>query len=255
MLQELWTTIQGKGRGRAVAPLHEEDDEDIIVPELHQAPKQPLEALSGFTCIIAYRNAKGVATQRQVTCIRLEEAASTKYLRAFCHARAANRQFRLDRIEAVADLHTAEIIAEDGVSYFSRFEVTFRQESKIGWGISVSQRADLLAGMNALVFMARCDKDYHPTERDEIEKFVCSYWVREELPGDPPMEDILAHAERLSPDPEVFYGSLIRCHEHPRLAKTIRRHIQSVIEADGLLHDHEIYWGKSIDDYFRSLTG
>jgi hypothetical protein len=256
ILQELWSAIRGKhGVSPRFIELADEleDDEPVASESSDEPPSRPLEAISGYTCIIAYRNAKGVASQRQITCIRMEQAAQTLYVRAYCHGRQQNRQFRLDRIEAVADVHTAEIVSDDPQYFFARFEVGHRQSSKIGWGLSVVQRADLLAGLNALVFVARCDQEWHPTERDEIERFVTSYWLRTEAPGEPPLPDILEHASRLSPDPEVFYVSLTRCHDRPALAPIIRRSIQRVIEADGRIHQKEFYWGSAIDAYFRSL--
>lgn len=255
MREELWTAIRNKHGVITASPLYD-SDEDLSEPiaEEFGLPNGRLESVSGFTCVIAYRNAKGEGSRRQVTCIRLEEAAETLYLRAYCHSKTQNRRFRLDRVEAVADVHTGEIVADDAVEYFARFKVGHRQTTKLGWGLSFKRKADLLAGMNALVFMARCDREYHPAEHDEIERFVCSYWLREELSGEPPIDDILAHAKRLSPDPEVFFASLMRCHDRPSIAPIIRRSIQSVVEADGRVHDKEFYWGNAVDDYFRALA-
>lgn len=204
--------------------------------------------------VIAYRDVRGRPSQRRITCIRMEQAAGSIFVHAYCHERASRRTFKLDRIEVVADIHTAEIVSDDPPHFFSQFDIVARQQSPLTWGLSVAQRADLLAGLNALVFMARCDKEWHPAERDEIERFVVSYWLRSEIPGEPPLDDILAHAARLSPDPEVFYLSLTRCHDRRALAPIIRRAIQSVVDADGRIHSKEFYWGTAVDDYFRSLA-
>lgn len=255
MLQELWTVIRNKHGVIVASPPISDIDEDAseLIEEYSSPPTGKLQPISGFTCHIAYRNGKGEASQRRVTCIRLEEAAATLYLRAYCHSRGHNCSFRLDRVDAVADVETGQIVANDAVEYFAQFKVGHRQTTKLGWGLSFERRADLLAGMNALVFMARCDREYHPAEHNEIERFVCSYWLREELPGEPPIDDILAHAKRLSPDPEVFFVSLTRCHDRPSIAPIIRRSIQSVVEADGRIHNKEFFWGNAVDDYFRSL--
>lgn len=257
MLQELWDAIRDKHGVAKFQPVIIEPLEDDASEAVVDSPGPPvgsLQQVSGFTCIIAYCNAKGIPSQRQVTCIRLEQAGQSQYLRAYCHMRRERRQFKLERIDAIADVHTAEIISEDAPDFFSHFAFKHHQRSKMGWGISVQCRADLLAGINALVFMARCDQEYHPAEQAAIEKFVSSYWLRGELPGEPPMNDILAHAARISPDSEVFYVALTRCSERLELAPIIRRAIQGVVEADGRIHDKEFYWGNAVDDYFRSLT-
>jgi hypothetical protein len=164
------------------------------------------------------------------------------------------RQFKVERVSAIADVHTGELISEDAKAYFTQFLVDHHQQSQIGWGLSVMQRADLLAGLNVLVFMARCDKDWHPLERDEIERFITAYWLRHEIAAELPLDDILNHVARLSPDPEVFYVSLTRCAERPALVPVLRRSLQSVIDADGHVHENEFYWGRAVDDFFRSLA-
>ncbi len=255
MLQDLWIAIRGK---RPVAPtpdhfivrLPEDDDPESYVEDEHPAGNG--EAITGFCCIISYRDSKGRESERRITCQRLDDAAGIAYIYAYCHERAAVRQFRVDRIVYVADLLTGEI-EESASSFFSRFGVGQRQRSPVGWGLSVRSRADLLAGLNALVFMARCDKEWHRAERATIEDFVSSYWLRAELRGQPPMDDIMRHVDRLAPDPEAFFVSLTRCQQSPLLAATIRRRMAAVIDADGVLHDAESFWGGKVDDFFRSI--
>ena len=185
--------------------------------------------------------------------LRIEKAAERTYLRAYCHERNANRQFRLDNIQDVFDARTGELLAETGSDFFNGFAVDHAQASRFGWGLPVRKRADLVAGLNALVFVARCHKEFHETERAAIERFVSSLWLRTEPAGEPPMDDILAHVRRMSPDSEAFYLALTRCSTNPTLRRMIRSHIRNVIDADGVVRPEEFYWGRAVDDYFRSL--
>ena len=259
MFVDLWNSVRGR-HGPVPRPvalsieLPEEDEPESLVVIGEGVPAGPLDAVSGFSCVIAYRDGRGRPSQRRITCIRLERAGDLTYVRAYCHERQMQRQFRTDRIEAVCDLHTAEMVADDGANFFSRFQVDHEQETSLSWGLSVQQKQDLVAGLNALVFMARCDSEWHEAEQEAIERFVTSYWIRNELSGEPPIEVIMAHASRIAPDPEVFYMSLSRCSERPALALVIRRAIQMVIEADERIHEREFYWGSAVDDYFRQLA-
>jgi len=258
MLTDLWLTITGRV-ARAPRPAHltvtlpDEDSADTIVAEIRSPPEFEAGPIAGFACIITYSDARGRSSERRVTCQRLDRAASQIYLYAYCHERAAVRQFRLDRIIAVIDLHTGEV-EDEPARFFERFTVDREQSTKLGWGLSVRKRADLVAGLNALVFMARCDREWHPLEREALEAFIASYWLRAELPGEPPLDEIMAHADRLAPDAETFYVSLMRCGDNPVLARMIRRHIQAVVEADGRIAAEEFHWGSTVDDFFRTLN-
>jgi hypothetical protein len=256
MLEELWLSVRGKA---PVAPLPKhiqiilpDEDEPESIVRREGVPEGGAEPISGYCCIITYGDARGRLSQRRVTCQRLSSAGGVLYIYAYCHERGALRQFRVDRIESIADLH-GEVLEDDPQVFFSEFNIDSAQTPKLGWGLPVNQRADLIAGLNALVFMARCDKEWHPAEREMIEAFVTSYWLRSEITGEPPIDDIMAHTDRLSPDPEVFFVSLARCQDRRILAATIRRNIQNVIVADGVIRDEEHFWGTRVDEYFRTL--
>ncbi len=257
MLEQLWTAVQGR-RESIPTPaslkvdIQLVDDPETLVED-SPFPLGDLDTVSGFSCIIAYVDSKARASQRRITCIRIEKAGERTYLRAYCHERNANRQFRLDSIQDVFDARTGELLAAVGWDFFNGFAVDHEQASRFGWGLPVRKSADLVAGLNALVFVARCDNQFHETERDAIERFVASFWLRMEAAGEPPMEDILTHVQRMSPDPEAFYLALARCSTNPPLCRMIRSHIRNVIDADGVIRAEEFYWGKAVDDYFRSL--
>jgi hypothetical protein len=250
----LWQEIRGKFvSARAIMAYFDDTDDD---EQRHQEANSPawqseISSVSGLPFILSYKDSKGSVTQRLVTCQRLDSSAETLYLWGFCHSRTAVRQFRVDRIVEITDAQTGEIL-DSPLVFFSQFQVERTQRSKPGWGLSVRQRADFAALLNALMFMARCDRDYHPLEREALEECVARYWIRFEAPGDPDMEAILAHTDRLAPDAETFFVSLNRCAAEPRLVRLLKESAAQIIDADGIHAAHEMYWGAKIDEFFKN---
>src|SRR6185503_13967184 len=202
MLQQLWSDIRGLFV-RAPSPSHfaprlPRADPPAMHVDLQAPPDYVGSLISGFLCVIAYRDAKGQQSVRRITCQQIISAGGHAYLNAFCHERRARRQFRVDRIAQLIDIHTGEVTDDPG-RFLASFAIDRKTASGLSWGLSVRQKADLVAGLNAMVFMGRCDKEWHPLERSALERFVASFWIQSELRGDAPLGDILDHAERLTP--------------------------------------------------------
>jgi uncharacterized tellurite resistance protein B-like protein len=227
------------------------DDDDALVEDDHLP--SPSTSLSGFSCIIHYRDTKGADTMRRVTVIRYERAAEIDYLRAYCHEREKNRQFRVDRIIDAFDIETGEVF--DIHNMLASTAPSFEQTSGLNWGLSPKCRADMVAGLNILVFVARCDGRWHPLEEEVIERFISSYWIRREFNFDPPIDDILQRVRKLRPDAETFFGGMLRALDCNILRTTIRRTIADVVNADGRIADEEFYWGHKVDEFFARNAG
>lgn len=225
---------------------HLTDDDEV---EFETKPTE-LETVSGLAVIIEYENAKGERATRLVTCRRLDVHADKKYLFAFCHSREAVRQFRIDRIREIFDHRTGESLnpVED---FFVRYSPDGITNSPLGFGLSVRRRADFMALLNALVFIARCDKDYHPLERSTLENLLSRFWLRLELLNEPDEAAVLATADRLAPDAETFWVALHRIAEQPALVRIMQETAREVIEADGVVAKEEFYWGTKLDQFFR----
>lgn len=255
-MQFLWSLIKGKAvepRAQAQFVATICDDIDELRPT-DSAPQwqEEIIAISGLPLILTYRGSKGDPSVRLVTCQRLDQAGGQLYLWAYCHTRSAIRQFRADRIVELADADSGEVFGEP-VSYLTQFRVDRSQRSKPGWGLGVRQRADFTALLNVLAFMARCDLDYHPLERASLEDIASRYWIRFDAPGDPDIDAILSHADRLAPDAETFYVSLLRCAEQPRLIEFVRNAAATMIDADGRHSSEELYWATELVDYLNGL--
>lgn len=242
MLDQVWMQLRGRtveARGPITFTALIPDDDAIELDEVDDAPRAG-DVLSGYACIIDYVDSKGRASQRRVSFIRYERAKGADYIRAHCHERRAMRCFRLDRIAEVYDIQTGEVIGVDAA--FGHVAPDRVESAPLGWGLAVRARADLTAGLNVLTFLARCDREWHPMEEDTIESFVTGWWLRRELRHEPPIEDILRHAERLRPDAETFFGALLRTHDCPALAAMLPDYIQLVIEADDRITSEEAFW-------------
>ena len=258
MLQDLWTVLVG----RAVHPkipagriFQAVDDRDEEIPDDVDGPPiwDALTPISGIPCIIGYVDSKGNTTERLITCQRIDLHRDEPYLWAYCHTRTKVRQFRVSRIREVSDATTGELYTTVE-AFFGQFSVDNQHRSQPGWGLSVNRKADLVALLNALVFVARCDKEYHSIERLSLEDSIARYWIRTEADGDPDTDSILMYADKLSPDAEIFWVSLHRCADNPKLLNILKSSIREMIDADGHIAKEEFYWGSKVDEFVAGFN-
>lgn len=246
MLMRVVTPKLHEQYGQLCISVTEFDDETELESPIEEP--EELSSLSGLGLVIEYENGSGVRTQRIVTCKQMSLAGGVQYLKAYCHHRAAIRTFRIDRILDVFDPRTGESLSPVQ-TFFAQFSPDQVSSSGLSWGLSVSRRADLIALLNALVFMARCDREYHPLERSTIEQALTSFWMRLEILGDPDFAEILQYADRLSPDGETFWLAMHRFREEPRLSEIFQRHARLLIEADNVIRSEEAYWLLEITEF------
>ena len=208
------------------------------------------ESVAGLTLIIEYRDGKGAESMRQISCIRIEFLRGERYLRAFCHTRKQQRAFRIDRIETVIDAETGETLT-DGDHYFAAFADDRVSAAPMGWGLSVQQRARLAAGLNVLTFLSRCDGHCHPAERDEIDSFAASWWIRAGIAAPMPEAEIFDYARRLAPDAEAFLLAAQRVRRCKLTRPLVGGYVQRLIEADGRIAPEEHDWVLQLIDWWN----
>lgn len=202
----------------------------------------PLEAIAGFTCVIEYGD-----IQRLISCRRFKTRGAFDYVGAICLTAGGYREFRTDRVGCVFDPQTGEVLGDS--TYFSGFAVDEHRNARPTWGLTSSRQATLIAGLNVLAFMAHCDGRWHPLESESVERFVCSLWLRREWEGEPPIHDILAHAQRLSPDSDTFLKSVDHYARSETRSKILRTAVADLIAVDGVICDVEFNWGRQFSDY------
>lgn len=227
-----------------ISPIFKIGDERLAPNEsvLENQSTDP-EPISAFVCVIEY---EGVS--RLITCRRYDLLRGTRYVGAICHSARGYRQFRCDRIGGVFDASTGEHLG-DG-TYFTRFRSDSEKEHVSPWGLAPRRKAILVAGLNVLAFMARCDGQWHPLEADVIERFICSMWLKKEWAGDPPIDEIVAHAQRLSPDSDLFFHSLRIYASNAASTRILCAAVSDLIAADGVICAQEVKWGAEIDAFF-----
>ena len=218
------------------------DDEAQLPDEI----QSKLDTISGVALLIDYQKANGTASQRLITCRQLSVRDNVEYVASFCHHRRSLRTFRLDRIHAVFDPQTGEDLGPVA-DYFARFHPDRIAKSGLSWGLSVDRRADLIALITVAIFVARCDEEYHPLERDALETVLARFWLHLELSGDPDFDALISYSNKLAPDGEAFWLSLDRLRTNPEMVPLLRYSMRTLVEADGIQHDREFYWLQQVE--------
>lgn len=238
------------GKGSTVPPLSASLQIEPCSPaqpivSAEAAPK--LEPIAGLTCVIEYDQ-----RHRLISCRRFKRLGDYAYVGAVCLEAGGYREFRTDRISLVFDPPTGEILG-DG-HYFGRFALDEFREGRPTWGLTPSRQVTLIAGLNVLAFMAQCDGHWHQLETEPVERFICTLWLRREWEGDPPLEDIVAHARRLSPDSDTFFQSVENYARSEARSSILRTAVANLIAADGVICDEEHDWGQQFSDYLAERT-
>jgi hypothetical protein len=220
-------------------------DQDVLA----EVPldKSEEQSIAGFTCVIEYGE-----DMRLIVCRRFDLIGEDGYVGAVCHSARGYRQFRIDRIVGVYDAQTGEMLG-DG-HYFRRFAVDGHRERASTWGLPSSARYTLICGLNVLAFMSRCDGHWHPLETEVIEHFVCALWLRKGWEGDAPIEEILAHAERLAPDWETVSRALLHISQSGTSSRVLLHAVSDLIAADGIICATEHHWAQELVESLESFS-
>ena len=216
----------------------------IAMPEEAAEPPPPADdtpqTIAGFICAIEYADADVVITERVINCRRYEHFNNKPRVGAVCGTSRKYKIFNCDRILQVHDAVTRQHLG-DG-TFFEQFVVGAYKVTKSDWNTTSQRKSLIVAGLNVLCFMARCDGDWHDLEEQVIEEFVCSLWMRKEWENEPPLPEIIAHARRLAPDGEVFRAAIARYGHSSTSATILARFVQRVVAADGIICDAEHHW-------------
>lgn len=195
------------------------DDEDhsdeLDVPEYGGAP------LCGAAWGLVYVDARGQESRRRVTVLKvLGEPGNVPTLLSRCHERQALRKFRADRIQALLDLHTGEVMDQDGLQ-------------AAVWAQELAD--DAAAGLALLAFAAHADGRLHAMEREVMFEYLLA--ATEDL--EPRAAEWVARYAW--PDPDVL-GAALRYLEGWDDDETRRllRYLRRLVDADGVLHAGEV---------------
>lgn len=208
-------------------------------------PARGRDRSRGWAGFAVYRDVQGEVSQRRITCRKLSGYGAIELVHAFCHEREAARSFRVDRFEELIDLSTGEVL--DPIEHF---EALRRQ----GALLMVDKALTRLALI--LVFMARCDGEYHPLERDALEHCFGRYMLR--FGGDDAdIERLLNRCDSLAPDWKDFLSSLealSKLKSGSQIARLVLEGASNIIDADGYHHEAEVEWGLHVGQYLKQLA-
>ncbi|MDF2496049.1 hypothetical protein [Sphingomonas sp.] len=204
------------------------------------------QVIAGFICAIEYADADGVVTDRVINCRRYEYFNNKPRVGAICGTSRKYKTFYCDGILQVHDVVTRQHLG-DG-TLFEQFVVGAHKVGKSDWNTTSQRKSLIVAGLNVLCFMARCDGHWHELEEQVIEEFVCSLWIRKEWENEPPLPEIVAHARRLAPDGEVFRAAITQYGHSSTSAAILSRFVQRVVAADGVICDAEHRWGAEFEE-------
>ena len=226
-------------------PAHDPDEDEHDF----EYPSPDLEGVAGIGCILTYSDCKGSISLRRVTCRKLSERTGVLYLQGFCHERQALRTFRVDRIREIACGSTGEVFVPAAL-FFERFSVTHDGGAAVGFGLHVRLAADLRAGLNVLAFLAKVDGNVVPEEREVLGRYCQSFGLR--YADDAfDYDGVCGYAANLAPDAETFYVSierLTRPNAPAGLAALTRQAAGQLIDADGVQHEKEFYYGVRLQE-------
>lgn len=180
-----------------------------------------------------YVDAKSAHSRRRVTLYALSRS-DCYWLSSFCHERHAVRCFRGDRISQMIDLGTGEVLETSPA-------ISEYLNGIMGDEVSPRSPTDMLvrdyrAGLNLLVFLARCDGQAHPSEIDVLLGYL------DHVASAPGIDAEVAkrHIARIHPEETVFLRSLKRLQRtDPEELWRVCRTARKLVDADGVLSEAE----------------
>ena len=188
----------------------------------------------GSTFEIAYVDSKNEFSRRTVTvrdvCL---SGGDNVLIRAYCHARESGRTFRADRIQEVVDLSTGEVLS-DPFAYFASVAMPGFATERTDTDLALER---CRYGIQLLVFLARCDGEYHPSEHETILRYIAD----QSTDLDPDRNIINKNIATQHPDLDNFYRALDYFAEQADEAELRRvvRYLVELVDADGILSPEE----------------
>lgn len=208
------------------------------------ALEAPRDDASSWTAYLSYVDAYGVASERRFTCRAIIGFEGATHVTGFCHERMALRTFRVDRIRELACAETGEMF--DPVRHFDdlRSMGALRCEDKVLTDVA-----------RIMVFLARCDGEYHPLEADGIAEHINRYCVRFNATA-VMADDVIAECRRLAPDSADMSKAIRKIAKSPggaRVARFVLDAGAAVIDADGHHAAEETLWAAELSTTLKAI--
>ncbi|WP_174286653.1 hypothetical protein [Sphingomonas bacterium] len=200
---------------------------------------------SAWVAQMRYRDAKGRETERLFRCLRLTQSFGKMNVMAWCYEREAVRQFCVDNIIELADAYTGECFDP-----LLRFE-QLRDSGALGCDDMVL--TDLA---RVLQFMAGCDGEYHPLEREAIVTQLERYALR--FDGcEKALERVVAGLDDIAPDGTDLVRAVkkfSRMRDGARFCRFVLDSGAAVIDADGRQTPDEVRWAVELSATLKGVV-
>lgn len=217
-------------------------------PVLPRFDPAPLDAsrddASSWTAYLSYVDANGEASERRFTCRAITGFEGATHVTGFCHERGAPRTFRVDRIRELACAETGEMF--DPISHFDdlRMRGALKCEDKVLTDVA-----------RILVFLARCDGEFHPLEADGIAEHINRYCVRFNATA-VMADDAIAGCRRLAPDSIDMSKAMRKIAKSAggaRVARFVLDAGAAIIDADGRHAEEETRWAFELSSTLKAI--
>jgi hypothetical protein len=239
-------------------PISSETD----APELlvTQDIKKTLIDVLDVGMIISYEDSKGQQTQRRIRVTRFSENREGELvIHAYCYERRAARCFLSCNVLEIADPITGELI-DDPYDFLWELQSAAidhpelmrknKPSKKPKNGIRNYQAAykHCYSGIKALVYLARCDNQYHEKEH----AVITQYCLARIKAADKPIkfdEVIFANYARTQfPDYSAMEFAMANIERSDRNTRIFWQHAQMLIEADGkIVTEETLAWSELQD--------
>lgn len=221
--------------------------------------------VAGIPLAIVYCDAKGATTKRRVTCRRIDDRGDVIYLQARCHERKAYRTFRFDRIAEIVDWRTGEVIDPPArfLEMADAWSAAEDEAAEARRAVADAKTADQRRamgrcrdGIRVLMFLARCDGEFHPLEREVVADYCTARLAGHEdmLAIDADIAKIMTYADRQYPDADLFLKAARQIFGKASAGRHVRLILDSasrLIDADGVVAQEEFDFGLELRELAR----
>lgn len=210
------------------------------------AARDARDGASAASVFISYVKADGTASQRPITIKKLTGYhGEIEHVIAWCHARAKIRSFRADRITEMWCCDSGEI-----------FDPHKRLADLVQFGAVRCDDLVMSAVTRLLVFMARCDGNFHLLEQDALVDALTRYCLR--FGGS---DDVLLAAledcRSLAPDAKDMLAAFrlfARAPTGPQICRFVLDSSGKMIDADGRHAEEEIAWAVEMSAALKHIA-
>ena len=197
-------------------------------------------------CFIEYVDANGEPSSRTITFRSIAgDFGQIDRIYAHCHLRNASREFLISGITEMVCNYTGEVL--------DPFEHCLSLQR--GGALKVEDRP-LVRIMRIVTFLARCDSHYHDLEEKALDGILGRYF-RNFGGDDAAYECARREAVKLAPTGRQALSAvsyLRRLPHSEELARFAIRAAAEIVDADGVHHPDEVYWGIELGNMLKQIA-